>query len=70
MKWNVKKISPIIDAIVSLSIVLALFWVLPNDWFVGSRSINYPDLLIAMMITYHLGLWSGRRFEQKKRGRR
>ena len=70
MKWNVEKASPIIDAVISISIILALFWVLPDEWFVGSRSIDYLNLVIAMMIAYYIGIWSGRRFEQKKRGQR
>lgn len=68
MKWNVEKASPIIDAIISVSVIIALMWALPDDWFANADSVKYPNFIVAMMIAYHIGLWSGRRFEQKKRG--
>ena len=70
MKWNVEKASPIIDGIISVSIIIVLMWALPDDWFVNAKAVEYQNFIVAMMISYHIGLWSGRRFEQKKRGQR
>lgn len=68
MKWNAEKMSPIIDAVITISVIAAIMWALPDDWFANAKAVEYPKFIIAMLIFYHFGMWSGRRYEQNKRG--
>lgn len=68
MKWNVDKMSPIIDGIISVSIFIVLLWAAPDDWFASTHPVEYPNFIILTVVIYNIGVWSGRRFEQKKRG--
>lgn len=70
MKWNAEKMSPIIDAVISVSIFIVLLWAVPDDWFASAHPVEYPNFIILTVVIYNIGVWSGRRFEQNKRGQR
>lgn len=66
MKWSVEKVSPIIDAVIATSILVVVMWLLPDDWFADAKPVKYKNFIIAMVVFYHVGQWSGRRSRQSE----
>lgn len=64
MKWNVEKMSPIIDALIGISVAFTLLMVFGKEWFFSGDSIMPLYVMIITMIAYRLGIWSGRKLER------
>lgn len=68
MKWNVEKMSPIIDATIVVLAILTLMLIFGKDWFFSDESTMPLFIAVMTMTAYRIGMWSGRRCEKNKRG--
>lgn len=68
MKWNVEKESRVIDAIIGMAVAYFLVDTLWVDGSIDSDMIMPLYVGLVSILAYRIGIWSGRRFEQKKRG--
>lgn len=64
MKWNVKKASKVIDALIGLAVAYFLVGVLWTDGSINSDLIVPLYVGLVSMLAYRMGIWSGRKLER------
>ena len=60
-------ISRLVDAIVVASVIATLLLIFGKHWFVSDESTMPLFIVVLIMISYRVGMWSGRKLERLDR---